>query len=295
MRAVSLSNPTVISLLNRHFVPVFVSNEDYRGSGSAPPEERAELQRIHREGHAAKLSVGTVHAYVLAPDGRLLDSLHTVQAAKPELLIGLLEKTVSALRTPAAAAPVVEPCPPPVPEAAPGVLRLHLTARYLERRGDDYVLVRNAGGNWSALPSEDWILLRREEAAMLLPTTPARIGLSWEIDPKLASRLLTHFYPPTENSDISKNRIDEQVLRATIVSVEGSRARARITGSLTMKHPFYHKDDDKFVTAGIVGFLEFEPRNKRIVSLQIVTDQADYGGRVGSRLPYGVALRLVPG
>ena len=79
-----LSNDRIIDLLNRHYVPVYLANVDYREGGSAPPEEKAELRRIHREGHAKKLSVGTVHAYVMAPDGSLIDSMHVAEAFKVE-------------------------------------------------------------------------------------------------------------------------------------------------------------------------------------------------------------------
>src|SRR5262249_38270740 len=49
LRASSLSNDRVISLLNSYFVPVYVANQDYTESGSAPEEEKAELRRLRRE------------------------------------------------------------------------------------------------------------------------------------------------------------------------------------------------------------------------------------------------------
>jgi hypothetical protein len=289
---VSLSDTRAIQILNGHFVPVFVSNEDYATTGAAPPDEKAELRRIHREGHAAGLSVGTVHVYLLAPDGRLIDSMHTAQAAQTDLLVGLLERTLRKLGTPAGD-PVVKPAPPSPPHAQPDELRLHLTARYLERRGDALTLTgqdQSAGGNWNALPSEDWILLPRARWTALLPPETVRTGQSWEIERDLASELLTHFYPPTENWDLSTHRIDHQSLKATVVTVEGGRARARIEGSLRMKHPFYHKDDPNFVEATIVGFMEYEPGARRIRSLRLVTDQATYRRPGGADLPFGVAV-----
>ena len=99
MRAVSLSNNQVISLLNRYFVPVFLSNEEFRDGGSAAPEARAELRRIFQEGYAKQLSVGTVHAYVVAPDGHLLDSMHTVQVAKPGAARTLLRVAANLTRS----------------------------------------------------------------------------------------------------------------------------------------------------------------------------------------------------
>src|SRR5712664_4190893 len=95
MRAGPLSDAKVIALLNRAFVCVYTVNEDYVGKdATAPAEERKELQRIHQEGYKKKLSVGTVHAYVLTPDGHTHDSLHVASAAKPETTLAMLERAI---------------------------------------------------------------------------------------------------------------------------------------------------------------------------------------------------------
>src|SRR5580765_7646930 len=99
MRAGPLSNTKVISLLNSYFVPVYTANEDYSAKGSAPPEEKAERNRIFQEGYTAKWSVGTVHVYLLNPEGHLMDSMHVAEAAKATSLIAMLEKAISALKT----------------------------------------------------------------------------------------------------------------------------------------------------------------------------------------------------
>src|SRR3989442_12421547 len=98
MRAGPLSNNRVVSLLNRFFVPVYAVNEDYRDGGAQPPGERAEYNRVFKEAHAAGLSVGTVHVYVLGPDGHPMDSLHVATAAKTERLADLLQKTIRKLK-----------------------------------------------------------------------------------------------------------------------------------------------------------------------------------------------------
>jgi hypothetical protein len=106
------------------------------------------------------------------------------------------------------------------------------------------------------------------------------------VNKDVSARLLTHFYPPTENNDVSKNRFERQSLKATLVgAVEGS-TRARIDGGLRMQHSFYHKADDKMVEATVVGFIDFEPASRTIRSFQLVTDQATYGGGT-----FGVAVR----
>lgn len=294
MRAVSLSNSRIISLLNRYYVPVYLSNEDYRDNGSAPPEERALLHRIHEEGYAAKLSVGTVHAFILNPDGHTIDSLHTAQAAHADLMTALLERNVQKLNTPPGD-PVIKPAPPPTPQVAPGELLLHLTARYLEKRGDDYALTGEGEnhGNWGDLPAVDWVTLTQAQWRKLLPPGPARVGTAWEVEPQVTTLLFTHFYPPTENSDLTTNRIDRQSLRATVVAVENGTARVRLDGALTMKHPFYHKDDANFAEATVLGFLEFDTRTRRIRSLRMATEEAAYGSG-SARTPFGVVVRSIP-
>src|ERR1051325_4158942 len=129
MRAGPLSNTRVISLLNRFFVPVYAANEDYRDGGAQPAEEKAEYDRIFKEAHPAKLSVGTVHVYILSPDGHPMDSLHVADAAKTERLIDLLERSKEKLKVPEGPAVV-----PPVTQSAPpkcgaDSLVLHLTSR----------------------------------------------------------------------------------------------------------------------------------------------------------------------
>ena len=94
---------------------------------------------------------------------------------------------------------------------------------------------------------------------------------------QVGAKLLTHFFPPTENTDVAKNRIDEQSLRARVDSVQDGVARATLEGRLKMKHPFYHKDDDKFVEATMVGFVDFEPGKQSVKSFRLVTDKATYG------------------
>ena len=80
MRAGPLSSPRVIDLLNTCFVPIFAVNEDYRDNGPAPKEEKAEYQRIYHEALDARLSAGTVHAYVVDTAGHPIDSLHVADA-----------------------------------------------------------------------------------------------------------------------------------------------------------------------------------------------------------------------
>jgi hypothetical protein len=288
----------VIALLNRYFVPVTACNHDYDTSTTIPPDEKAEKTRIYHDALKAKLPAGTVCVYVLGPDARLLDSLIVSDAAKPDRLIDLLQRAVDTLKT-EPGEPLVKPAPQSAPPPGdPDSLTLHLVARYLERKGDALVrlhpvLGEERSGQWSHLPSEDWVLFGRDEWRKLLPAGEVRPGTSWDLDREMTARLLTHFYPPTENTDVGKNRLEEQALKATVLSVRDGLAVARVEGHLRMKHSFYHKVTDEFVEADVVGVLEFEPGGPKVRSFRLVTDRATYGGETG-RHPFGVSVQSVP-
>src|SRR5437762_1143647 len=80
--------------------------------------QRAELRRIVDAGYRAGLSVGSVHVYILSPEGHTIDSMHTAQAAQADRLIGLLERTVQRLG-PIPGGPVVRPAVPAPPNPGP--------------------------------------------------------------------------------------------------------------------------------------------------------------------------------
>jgi hypothetical protein len=314
MRASSLSNAKVIDLLNHYYIPVHVDGVYYGSNERVPAAEKAAYQQVFQAFHHLNeerqkagqpvLSTGTVHAYVLTADGKPFDSLHVAEA-KPERVIAMLKRAVQELHV-AEGKPAVKPASQAAdPDAQPDSLLLHLTARYLFPKGqpearkdrdDAYVpaalqLGTARSGQWDALPSEDWIELKREEWTKVLPTSAVEAGSSWDLDKHVAAQLLTRFYPTTENNDLATNRLDQQSLTATVLSVKDGVVHARIDGSLKMKHTFYPgRDDQNLVKATIVGYMDFEPATPRIRTLRLVTEKATYGSE--SRR-FGVAVRSV--
>jgi hypothetical protein len=276
MRAGPLSNSKVISLLNHYFVPVYAVNEDHREHGAAPSEEKTEYNRILEESQAAKLSTGTVHVYILNPQGHPIDSLHVAEAAKTERLVQLEEDVIKRLGVREGQAIVAPAAQCVRPSCEAGSLAFHLTSRSLDGLGA-----------WSQFPVEDWIMLDQNQWMKLLPAPKVRIGDSWELDRDIAMKFFTHFYPATENNDVSKNRFERTSLRVTVVSAQGGVAMARFDGNFRMRHSFYHKEDGKIVEATVVGFMEFDPEKHTLRSLNLVTDKATYGGG-----HFGIALRL---
>lgn len=262
----------MIELLNRHFVPVYISNEDYRGEGAAPKEEREALKRIVGNAAKARLSTGTVHAYVLTTEGHPVDSLHVAEACKPDRLEMMLEQSAARLAG-KNGPPVVKPEPQSRPPASPeDALILHLTARSLDGRGC-----------WAYFPVENWIVLQKAEWSALLPPRKSETGASWFVTPAVAERILTHFYPATENNNTSKNSFEEISLRANAIAP----GRVLLDGRLRMKHDFYHKEDGSAVEAVIAGLAIIE--GGRVTSLRMATEKATY--RDGK---FGVAVRSVP-
>jgi len=98
----------VIKLLNAYFVPVYVSNEEYRNDGAAPPEERKVYTQIYHEANQQKRHNGTVCVYLVAPDGKGFDSLIVSDAAQPGRLQKMLEAAVDRLKT-KEGKPVIKP------------------------------------------------------------------------------------------------------------------------------------------------------------------------------------------
>ncbi|WP_309707486.1 hypothetical protein [Armatimonas sp.] len=253
----SFNDSRVVTALNSLTVPVYLSNDLVKGA------EHAALTRIHQEGYAKKLSVGTVHCFLLAPDGTLLDTIHVAKANPPRIL-EIIERGAQEQEI-LSGKPLISPQPSALPAASKNELRLHVVARYLEKKPDGSLgIVTGAGGNWSALPGEDWPVFAVAERQALL-----------DGDRGVAERLVTHFYPPTENNNLAQNVIEALEWRAKKLP----RGVVQLSGSVTLKHPFYTKDDSRRVHAVFQGYASDS-------RFELVTTQAQY-----ENLPFAVAVQ----
>jgi hypothetical protein len=285
MRAGPLSNPRVVTLLNRYFVPAYIANEDYGKEGCASAEEKAERRRLLDAFMKAKLPAGSVQAFIFM-DGKPVDSMHVVNAAKVEQLVPLMERTVAALKL-RGGPPVVKPAPQAAcPRVAADALAVHVTTRYLQRKGNTLVTYRAEAGlgktdnaSWTALPGEDWVVLAREEGQKLVGKNPLQIGAAWKADRAVLTRIFTHFYPPSENNDTAKNRILGLIVWARVISRQDDVVRIRLDGRLQMEHSFHHNQDHKLVDVPVLGYVDYDSRRQRLVSFQLASDGATYGGR----------------
>lgn len=260
----------MISELNRNFVCAYLANEDYHAkNGGAPPEERAELERIRQEGFARKLSVGDVRAYILTPDGHTYDIVATENATAT---LASLSRAVTQFK-PQAGKPVVPPGPQSIPPpAAADSVTLHLVAR-----GDDR-------GSWGEFPAENWIVLNPEDWSKLAPAAAVSPGQTWQLDQNVSARILTYFYPQTENNDARIDRIEQQSLIAKVLTVQDDVVTARIDGFVKMHHAFYPgRNDAQPLEAQVVGVLTFV--RGQPPTLELATTKAVHGTR-----PFKVAL-----
>lgn len=113
-------------------------------------------------------------------------------------------------------------------------------------------------------------------------------GQTWEIDRGISARILTYFYPQTENNDARIDRLEKYGLSAKTLMVANGVVTARVDGFVTMRHAFYPgRTDAQPLAAEVVGVLTFTPG--RPPTLELATTRAVHGTR-----PFKVAAQTVP-
>jgi hypothetical protein len=286
MRGGSLSHDKVIQLLNGYFVPVYISY-DAHDQGDAPEADKREWRRIYYDANTKLKRSGIVHVYILAPtDGEVIESIDIGTATVPEKLLARLEPVVQKLKT-AEGKPLVKPAPQShPPKAAADSLVMHLAARSYK-------------GTWNEFPVENWTVLSPAEAAKLLPAGDVMVGQSWELDKEVTAKFLTNFLPNGFNyASYHKVTIQEQSLKATVVSVEKGVVRARLEGNLKLKHKTLNfqvsppADAEEFAQMPLAGYLDFESGKKpQLRAVRLLADRAT--ARDGE-VVYAVGVRSVP-
>lgn len=279
MRAGPLSDSRVIALLNKYFVPVYSSNEEVAQGGTAPAAEKVERQRIYLEFFDKKMPIGDVHVYILTPDAVAYQGIPVGDITADNLTANL--KNIAAKMEIQAGGPVAKIRRQSVPPSHPAdSMVFHLIAR------------GSNAGTYREFPSENWIILSREEVAKILPRGDLKPGFSWDIDKGVAFKWLAKFYPQTvEVNNVERSRIDQHTLRATVISLENGAACARIEGSLLMKRSFTPNHDDNFFVRGsLLGFINFNAVTSTLQTLRIITTKAIYGD-MASGEGFSAALR----
>jgi hypothetical protein len=272
---------SVIGMLNRYYVPFYVANEDWYAGGKLPAEEKREIQRIVNEAHAARMRVGAVSLYVAGPDGRILDGLRVPQAYMPvQNTVDLLQKTIDKLQV-KEGKPLVKPAPQSAPPKADAdALVLHVVVRE-----------ENQAQSWQRYPAENWLVFPKADWSKFLPPAGAK---PWDIDPATAKKLLTFFYPGTEDThsnQVDRNVIETASIQAKTVSNGGKKTLVRLDATLKMQRPFYpgHPEHKAVpLEAKAIGYLEIE--SSKITSFRMATESAKFGAK-----KFGVAVEMPRG
>ena len=265
-----LSTSEVIEKLNSQFVPVYVNTQN---------RDDRDYDQLYQDAIKARKSTGSEHIYIVNPDGQVVESLHICHVTTASML-----ETLAKFNRPAGPTLV-----PPVAQSTPvGQNMLHLTSRYLDKEGKP--LKFKPGASYHAFPAEDWFALTPAEEAALVPDASAQPGASWYVDMAVTARLLSRLYPLTGNFGPSDgNRIEEAGLTATVISGRRSVAWIRLDGRVRLGHTFMPSKDERPVEALVMGYLEYDRKEKKVRAFRLVTDHAKYG-----KENFGAAIRSVP-
>lgn len=273
MRTSSFSNPQVIDVLTRYFVPVWLSTDEY---GTAPTDaDRAEWQRIQKTAHG-----GNIYVYLVSPDGRNIGQLGVTEALHAEeQLLPLLRKAIDAEKVkPRDAADIPKPREVlPKPAAGDG-LALHLWTQGERGRADE------------------WIVLAAADAAAFAPPAKTTAGATWQIPRATVDHLFRYFYPPIGNYPVTASEVHQGTLTATAVAVSATEVRLVFTGALVLRHDAASNGTmPARMESNVIGVGRYDRNRKTWTMLQLATDGAQhiwYWQGKPSRNRMGVAVEL---
>jgi len=104
------------------------------------------------------------------------------------------------------------------------------------------------------------------------PPADARPGDSWKIPDTIAARLFQYCYPPGPVWSVKESKVRSATLKATLTD----ETRIQLEGELELHYPNRGKPTDGRITARLVGFAWIDAKNKKLTSLALVSEQADY-------------------
>lgn len=265
MRASSFSNPDVIRLVSRYFVPVWVSRDDY-ALNKKNKAEAAEWQRIHTTTGRLGLSNGNVSVYLLDPAGTPLASMVVTTALSPDKLIAMLRKVIEEKHYQPRKSEAIQATRRPLPgqfqPRKPGGLVVHVWTRFLT-------------GETEKGMGEDWVELTPVAWAELVPGANARVGTTWTVSRKVADRLYQYCYPPLCEYNASSSKIHQATLTACWSAASAKEVQVSLRGTLELDHSRDGTNDGR-VSARLIGLVTYDPGRKVITSLRLASERATF-------------------
>jgi hypothetical protein len=261
MRVSSLSNPRVMDLISRYFVPVLVSRDDYQ-SDPRSEDEKAELLRIDRECARRGMKGGSVCAFILAPNGDLLTTQRVQLALKPENLLPFLQQIITEQKLGPRSEEAIRA------SAAPPSRALGSEGHFI------HIWTRQDTGDNQGLGS-DRVELSAAQCKAFLPPADAKPGTSWDIPEEIAHKLFQYGYPPFPQWETKDCKVMKATLRATLAAVSDEEARIQLEGEMLLTFPLGRPTEGR-VTARFVGLARADRKKQTLTSLVLVSDQANF-------------------
>ena len=278
MRMGPFSNRQISDYLNGFYVPVYVSNEDYR-AGKFGTGNLKLLEQVWQQASEKKLPHGTVHAWLLAPDGELKTSMHVMHAMKESVLQRMLTETVRDLKIKPGNTLFRPQSQLKWPEVSEEQLILHASSQYSDRDGPT---------------GDDTIVLDRNEWQEFLPPKASDVTVrqEWRIGEELAQKILVHIYPYAPDWDTNPEQIAQCELTAYILPAKDGQSGPQVIvrGFIRQQHNSQPGRDPLVVVAEIAGLVTPSSVVGGKPKILLTTGNAIYGARAFSSLIRSVDL-----
>lgn len=259
----SLSNPRIVELISKYFVPAWVSRDDYQRE-ARDQDEKAELVRIDHERARRKLKGGNVTVFILADNGDVLATQPVVVALKPENLRTFLEEMIAKHKLQPRSQEAIQASAAKPTEAKPpaeGNRFIHIWTRL------------DTGPNNGL--TNDRVELTAAQCKAFLPPADAPSGTSWDIPEEVAHKLLQYCYPPGPHWMVKDCKVLKGKLKATLADGAKDEARIQLKGEMELQFPV-GKPTEGRITARFIGTARGDRKKQTLVSLVVVSEQAEY-------------------
>lgn len=282
------------------------------------PEDRAlfarlEKQRMRLDPSRARFPANGV--YVVAPNGKVLAFFHDTYLHKQDPdawcdgLVALAKQ--SHVRSKPVSRSYV---PAELRTAQDSDLLLHIVARFcVDESGESLDArlssayapppsVRLGSELWRhyrqevllrrRVPTDEWVILRPQEWAALLPPSGARVGARYEVGP-VRDLFLRRFCPPTHNFSLN-GAVKDSSLTGVVERVNATTCEVSLSGSASMQQRWWLRADQNIASADFYGQMTLDAKAQRILSIRIATNRGTYGSATTLQVPYATVLYSVP-